>query len=300
MPTIVIPTIKAEIIERKHQPSRYGNSWGPPTTTMFNRIQSATATHRTCQIYLGHTNKLSFTVLSSDDKNAVCRYCVKEDKSFYVHAPVNANLAGTSAFNHSSYNLVGHELKALSGLPCSYVLHVGSSRTGGTIANVADAVNRLCVENTLKRASTTLPYPLLLEVSAGQKNQLGVTFDEFRLLYEALDKGAIGVCVDTQHIYASGLSRLESFEDVSALFSAFQDVTGKEVSLVHLNDSARMYDSHVDRHEALGRGYIWGRDAEGLVEMVKYCHHEQIDMVTETHDVASDNKVIASIMKGLI
>jgi len=59
-----------------------------------------------------------------------------------------------------------------------------------------------------------------------------------------------GVCLDTQHLFASGIT-LES-----ALDKFNEQIGLHHLKVIHLNDSKTDFGSHVDRHENLGSGKI--------------------------------------------
>ena len=88
------------------------------------------------------------------------------------------------------------------------VLHVGSHRGAGfetVVAQIGQTFTTAFaeVEESLQRPSCRL----LLENAAGTGGTVGRSFDELAALIEATDGDArLGVCVDTQHLFASGIS----------------------------------------------------------------------------------------------
>jgi endonuclease IV len=164
----------------------------------------------------------------------------------------------------------------------------------GTVEEVASKLNTLQSEGLLNRKDGPCPYPLLLETAAGQGTELGKSWEELRHLYEALDKSSVGICVDTQHAYAAGMSPLSDHESVVSLFDTASDICSSGISLIHLNDSARAYSSRVDRHAPLTRGYIWNREREGLLSLVCLSRDMALDLVLETGEIA-DLSTVASL-----
>ncbi len=91
---------------------------------------------------------------------------------------------------------------------------------------------------------------LFLENCAGQKGTIG-TLEELATIISGLkDPSKIGVCLDTQHSFASGIK-------LSELLNKFDSIIGlKYLSVIHLNDSKSDFNSHLDRHENLTEGKI--------------------------------------------
>jgi len=84
---------------------------------------------------------------------------------------------------------------------------------------------------------------------------IGASFEELAGIIARIgDKSKIGVCLDTQHAWASGYT-------LDTVLTKFDQTIGlKYLKVIHLNDSKTDFESHVDRHENLGKGKI-GKDA---------------------------------------
>ena len=82
--------------------------------------------------------------------------------------------------------------------------------------------------------------PILLENAAGTGGTVGRSFDELAVLLDAAGPALaprLGVCIDTQHLWASGIgyASVEEADDVVATFDA---VIGLDrLRCLHLNDS---------------------------------------------------------------
>jgi deoxyribonuclease-4 len=144
------------------------------------------------------------------------------------------------------------------------VLHVGSHRGGGfdaVVDQIADTFLRALdeVEGSLKQPSCRL----LLENAAGTGGTVGRSFEELAQLIDAAGKDErLGVCIDTQHLFASGV-RYASRDEADAVVSSFDSLIGLErLGCFHYNDSKVPFASNRDRHENLGDGEI-GRAALG-------------------------------------
>lgn len=240
------------------------------------------------QIFLGGPTTYKCRNLSEEDKEATRLYCEKHDKTFYVHAPYVANLA--KADNKRAHDVVVDELQQIKGLPSSLVLHIGKV---GTLENVANSVNDMIVQQdlTISHFSRT-PFYLLFEVAAGQGTELGKDWDELRHLFEAVDKSRCGLCIDTQHFFASGMCDFQSHESIVNLFDKAEEVAPKGISMIHLNDSTKAFGSRVDRHAIVGEGFIWKESKEGLKSLVNICYEKCIDLISETNDPKKDMETV--------
>jgi len=101
---------------------------------------------------------------------------------------------------------------------------------------------------------------LLLETTAACGTALGGTFEELATIIDAVPgslRERVGVCVDTQHVWAAGYDLVGAFDDV---WRRFDDTIGlARLGMMHLNDSKTPFDSRRDRHELIGFGYLGER-----------------------------------------
>jgi deoxyribonuclease-4 len=144
------------------------------------------------------------------------------------------------------------------------VLHVGSHRGGGFDA-VVDQIAATFLR-ALEEVGTVLGRTscrLLLENAAGTGGTVGRSFDELaRLIQTAGSDERLGVCIDTQHLFASGVSYATEAE-ADSVIRAIEDQIGlSRLGCFHLNDSKVPLGSNRDRHENLGDGEI-GKTALG-------------------------------------
>ena len=201
------------------------------------------------------------------------KYIIKNDINVVYHAPLWINLANPE-ISRKSANFLKHMCNELCVCANSNsVFHIGNN---GTISNVAESLNNL-----------NLPYYkkslLSAEVSAGAGNQIGCNWDDLRKLYESVDTTFLGLCVDTQHLFGSGMCQFESSESVCKLFDNISEI-GARLDTVHLNDSAVQFKSLKDRHSGLTYGHIWNKEYESLVSLLNRLNNDKINTVLETRD----------------
>ncbi|MDY6958836.1 MAG: deoxyribonuclease IV, partial [Halobacteriota archaeon] len=121
---------------------------------------------------------------------------------------------------------------------------------------------------------------LLLENTAGTKNSMGSSFEDIKSIIEGVEeKDRIGICFDTCHAFAAGYE-LRTDEGLRETLKALDDAVGiGRVKLIHLNDSKGTLNSHLDRHEHIGLGYI---GEEGFENILSHPLFRKLPLVLET------------------
>jgi len=155
------------------------------------------------------------------------------------------------------------------------VLHVGSHRGRGLHASLGQ------VTEALLGALATQPSgacTILLENTAGAGDTVGRTFEELAAILEAAcagpgasararseARGRLGVCLDTQHLWASGVD-YGSLAKADEVVARFDTTVGLDrLQCLHLNDSKVALGANRDRHENIGEGTIGVTALGGLL-----------------------------------
>ncbi|HVB06330.1 MAG TPA: deoxyribonuclease IV [Acidimicrobiales bacterium] len=204
----------------------------------------------------------------------------------FCHAPYLINLAtGDEELAGKSYeNLVDNLVVASSIGSSGVVLHVGSHLGRGTDA-VLEQLGRTVVA-ALDDAAKALGAPscdLLLENTAGGGGTIGRSFEELgAVLDSAAGDERLGVCLDTQHLFASGVAYNNPGEAEAVIAEIAATIGLARLRCIHLNDSKVEFASNRDRHENLGAGLI-GKAALGLL-----CSHPAIAEVPVILEVPGD------------
>ena len=123
--------------------------------------------------------------------------------------------------------------------------HVGQGADTG-IAQIADAL----------KAALEPGYPVtvLLETMAGKGSEVGGRFEELKAIIDAVGSDAVGVCLDTCHVYDGGY---DIVNDLDGVLAEFDRIIGLDrLKALHLNDSKNPFASHKDRHECIGQGSL--------------------------------------------
>jgi deoxyribonuclease IV len=128
--------------------------------------------------------------------------------------------------------------------------HVGAGELDGmkTIAKSLDEIHRACPGYKTK---------ITLEITAGQGSNLGYRFEQIASMIDATKESErLRVCFDTEHAFAAGYD-LRTKEGYERTFGEFDEAIGiKLLAAFHLNDSKKEFNSRVDRHEHIGKGFI--------------------------------------------
>ena len=105
----------------------------------------------------------------------------------------------------------------------------------------------------------TSDVKIALETMAGKGSEIGRTFEEIHSIIDKVKiKDKLGICLDTCHVYDAGYDIVNNLDGV---LEEFDKVVGLHLlKAIHLNDSKNPFESHKDRHELIGEGYI-GTDA---------------------------------------
>ncbi len=97
----------------------------------------------------------------------------------------------------------------------------------------------------------------VIENTAGQGSNVGFKFEHLaKIIEQVKDQKRVAVCLDTCHTFAGGYD-LRTEEECEATFAEFDRIVGfKWLKGMHLNDAKSDFDSHVDRHNSLGKGNL--------------------------------------------
>ncbi len=164
------------------------------------------------------------------------------------------------------------------------VVHTGScvdgdavDAVGAAMAQVRDGL--LPVLDALGPPGDGAPM-LLLEPTAGQGRSLCAGVDDLGPYLDALDRHpAVGVCLDTCHVFAAG-APLDEPGGTTATVDRLVEVAGEgRLRLVHANDSMDVRGSFRDRHQRIGEGHI---GIGAFEELLAHPATEGVPLVLET------------------
>lgn len=151
-------------------------------------------------------------------------------------------------------------------------------------------LNAISLEACLDRIAESINLALektngvtaVIENTAGQGSNVGFAFEHLAYIIDRVhDKSRVGVCLDTCHTFAGGydLTTEDSFNET---FRRFDEIVGfRYLRGMHLNDSKKGLNSHVDRHDSLGKGAL----GETVFRMIMQDERfDDIPLILETPD----------------
>ena len=234
-------------------------------------------------------------------------------KNVYAHTPYFINLASANnKIYYGSISAIKTELERASALGAKYVMtHLGSARELGEKESFKKTVEGL--EKILDDYKGEAK--LLIENSAGAGKIIGADFEQIgEILSSTPDFEArspvsklAGICLDTQHSFASGYDWKNNFENNIKILKKYIGL--ENIKLIHANDSAVEAGSRKDRHAHIGNGPPAltsqgdvGRGKIGIggfEKLVQFAKENDIDMICETDypEVMEDIKILKEIRK---
>ena len=215
------------------------------------------------QIFVGAPQQWKETVYA-DDQVARLRTAIAEQEvgPVFIHAPYLINLASPKPqLRAMSRQALERQLKWSDRIGAvGVVVHVGSGAEDA-LDLASESLNRLL-------AAHTGPSAIILENDAGAGRRIGRTLDQLgELIRRADGDERLRVCLDTAHTLASGYE-IRTPEGLEAVLDEFEREIGFDrLTLAHANDSKVDINTHKDRHENIGDGFI---GAEAFARIVQH------------------------------
>jgi len=221
-------------------------------------------------------------------------------KPLFIHIPYLLNLASPNPRLYEvSIRAFIEDIQEAGMLEADFIVtHMGSHKDTSEeegLNRLSEALNRI-LENT-KNSSVSL----LLENTAGSGSWLGYNFTHQQRIIQAIkDKERIGLCLDTAHAFLAGYN-IATKAGLEEALSQIDKLAGIDlIKLIHLNDAAGKLNSHHDRHEHIGKGFI------GLAGMKRIINHPKLrnkPFILETpkrtdRDDAMNLKTVRSLRRG--
>jgi deoxyribonuclease-4 len=209
-----------------------------------------------------------------------------------VHTPYYINFASANnRIRYGSISVIRDELERASLLGVKYVMtHLGSA---GELTEEAASTETI---EALKKALKGYDgfAELLIENAAGSGKIMGSTFSQIAEILKAVNHTKlVGICIDTQHSFASGYD----WRDFNATIKQIDSELGLEkIKLIHTNDSKTEFASRKDRHEHIGKGLI---GEEAFKNILNFAKEKDIAMILETeHDFVKEDIELLKKFRG--
>lgn len=192
-----------------------------------------------------------------------------------AHAPYTLNpCSANEKTRNFAWQAFAEDLEKMENLPGNYYnFHPGSHVGQG----VETGIN-LIVEMLNATIKPGLKTKILLETMAGKGSEVGSKFEEIReIIDRTTHNEALGVCLDTCHIYDAGY---DIVNDLDGVLEAFDKIIGLDrLYAIHLNDSKNPFSSHKDRHEKIGKGTL---GVEAIKNIINHPKLKQLPFYLET------------------
>lgn len=219
-------------------------------------------------------------------------------KSVIAHATYLINIASPDiATSNKSTNALIDELErcSLLNIP-ALVLHPGATLK----SNERECIERIAQNINEALTKTSPATTLLLETMAGQGSTVGNSFEQLALIQEKVEKKSrLGICFDTCHAFAAGYD-FRTPDTYHKMWHDFDNIIGIEnLKAIHLNDSKKELNSHVDRHEDIGKGQLGLKPFELLINDKRFFDIPKILETPKTIGLLEDKKNIETV-KALI
>ena len=151
--------------------------------------------------------------------------------------------------------------------------HVGTGEEAG-LDTIVESLDRVL------DAVDTGGCRLLLESTAGQGTVLGHRLEQLEeILERCRTNEALGVCLDTCHLFAAGYPVHEAEGVRELLHEVLARFGPGRLRCIHVNDSRHGLGSRKDRHANLGEGEI---DEEGFRALLRDPRIQSVPLVLET------------------
>ena len=209
-----------------------------------------------------------------------------------AHAPYTLNPCSADEKTRDfAYRAMSEDLERMELIPGNlYNFHPGSHVKQG----VEVGIELIC--SLLNKVLTPdLTTTVLLETMAGKGSEIGRSFEELRAIIDGTEVNEkLGVCLDTCHISDAGY---DIINDLDGVLEEFDRIVGLDrLKAIHINDSKNPPESHKDRHEKIGDGFL------GLETFKKVINHpklRELPFLLETPNEIDGYAKEIEILKGL-
>lgn len=244
------------------------------------------------QIYLGdkRLTTLSKKMKINNDEIKIIKSYLKENNiKLVVHAILSLNFCNDPYIRRNQWgidNLV-YDMNLCNKLGgFGVVIHMGTHKTKKI--NISyDECTKNFINSLILVLDKTKKIPIILETPVNRPNIMGGTIEKMALLYNSIPiqyKTRVKICIDTQHIFVSGYNFRE-IDIINNYFKTFDKLIKLEnLALIHLNDSQKEFNSRINRHETIGKGFIFSHNGKkSLQYLLHLAHNINVPLLLETN-----------------
>ena len=209
-----------------------------------------------------------------------------------AHAPYTLNAcAADPSIREFARNTMADDIRRMEYTPNQlYNFHPGSHVKQG-----ADVGIQLICEHLNEVLYPEMTTIVLLETMSGKGSEVGRSFEEIRKIIDGTElSDKLGVCLDTCHVYDAGYDVVNNLDDV---LDAFDRIIGIDrLKAIHINDSKNPFESHKDRHEVIGGGFI---GIEAFERIINHKGLRDLPFFLETPNELDGYQKEIEVLRGL-
>ena len=209
-----------------------------------------------------------------------------------AHAPYTLNAcAADPGIREFAKNTMADDIRRMEYTPGQmYNFHPGSHVKQGADVGIELIAKQL--NEVMYPEMTTI---ILLETMSGKGSEVGRNFEEIRAIIDRTELGdRLGVCLDTCHVYDAGY---DVVGDIDGVLDEFDRIIGIDrLQAIHIHDSKNPFESHKDRHEKIGDGYI---GEEAFSRIINHPQLRNLPFYLETPNELDGYAKEIEILRGL-
>lgn len=209
-----------------------------------------------------------------------------------AHAPYTLNPCSDKEYvREFGRNVIKEDLKIMDMMPGNiYNFHPGSHVGQGLDVGIQYTTDLL--NEVLSEDMTTI---VAIETMAGKGTEIGRNFSEIKRIIDGVDlKEKVGVCLDTCHVFESGMDIREGIDKLLLNFD--REIGLEKLVALHLNDSKNECGARKDRHELIGKGSI---GLETFSEIVNDERLQKLPLILETPTDEEGHRVEIELLRSL-
>lgn len=207
--------------------------------------------------------------------------------SVLAHAPYTMNAcAKDEGLREFAKNTMLDDIMRLDNVDgAMYNFHPGSHVSQGVEVGIEYISSML--NEVIKEDQKTI---ILLETMSGKGSEVGRSFEEIKAIIDKVSLNhKLGVCLDTCHVYDGGYDIVNDLDNV---LNEFDEIIGLDrLKAIHLNDTKNPFESHKDRHEKIGDGFL---GIEAVTRIINHPKLKELPFFLETpNDIDGYEREIA-------
>lgn len=209
-----------------------------------------------------------------------------------AHAPYTLNAcAADPSIREFARNTMADDIRRMEYTPNQlYNFHPGSHVKQG-----ADVGIQLICEHLNEVLYPEMTTTVLLETMSGKGSEVGRSFEEIRQIIDRTElSDKLGVCLDTCHVYDAGYDIVNNLDDVLGEFDRIIGID--RLKAIHINDSKNPFESHKDRHEVIGGGFI---GIEAFERIINHKSLRDLPFFLETPNELDGYQKEIEVLRGL-